>query len=474
MTVAVISLSRKSGREINMCEGPMLKNILLFTVPIFLTQVLQLLFNAADLMIVGNFCGSDSIAAVGATGSFCALFVNVFAGLGAGVGVAIARATGAQDRKKCEKVVHTAVPLALICGGLVNLLLVLLAETAMTLMGTPEEVLSLAALYIRVYSFGMLPSLLYNFCAAILRSRGDSRRPLYYLTFSGVLNVVLNTIFVTLFDMDVAGVALATTISHLASAALVVIQLMRRGDECRLIPGKMRIHLPELKEIVRIGLPAGIQSSMFSVSNVIIQSAINSFGTIVMAGSSAASSIANFVYAGVNAFHQTGMTFVGQNYGARKLDRVRRAARICVLCAMAIEIILGGIAILFGRPLLSIYIKDSAEALRYGLIRLTLLGSMYFIAGAMDVSGGVLRGLGCSLPPMITSIFAHCIFRSAWALLVFPAFRASPYAWEILLISYPISWLVAAIVNWLIYRRHIEKTRQKFALEDAAAAIQAD
>lgn len=467
--MAVISLGRRSGREINMCEGPMLKNILLFAFPIFITQVLQLLFNAADLMVVGNFCGSNSIAAVGATGSFCALFVNIFGGLGSGVGAVMARATGAGDREKCQRIVHTTIPLALICGGFVNLLLVLLAEKVLTIMGTPAEVLPLSTLYVRIYAFGMMPNLLYNFCAAILRSRGDSRRPLYYLTTAGVMNVLLNVVLVTVFHMDVAGVALATAFSHLVSAVLVTIQLLRRGDECRLFFRKMRFHLAELKEIIRIGLPAGIQSAMFSISNVIIQSAINSFGAIVMAGSSAASSICNFIYAGVNAFNQTGMTFTGQNFGARKLDRVSRVIRICVLSAMITEMVLSGIAILLGRPLLSIYISDSAEAIHYGLIRLTLLSSLYCIAGAMDVSGSVLRGMGCSLPPMITSVFAHCIFRSLWAMLVFPMFRSSPHAWEMLLISYPISWFLAAFANWMIYRRHIRKLRREMAQETQTA-----
>lgn len=465
--MAVISLGRRSGREINMCEGPMLKNILLFALPIFITQILQLLFNAADLIVVGNFCGSECIAAVGATGSFCGLFINIFSGLGSGVGVTIARATGAKDREKCKKIVHTAVPLALICGGLVNLLLFLLAETVLSWMGTPEDVLPLSALYVRIYSFGMLPNLLYNFCAAILRARGDSRRPLYYLTISGVLNVLLNLVLVMAFDMDVEGVALATAFSHLVSATLVTLQLLHREDECRLIFRKMHVSLPELKEIVRIGLPAGIQGSMFAISNVIIQSAINSFGAVVMAGSSAASSINNFIYAGVNAFNQTGMTFAGQNYGAKKIDRVRRVMRICVLCAMIVEAALSWTAILLGRPLLSIYIKDSAEAIHYGLIRLTLLSAAYFIAGAMDVSGGVLRGLGCSLPPMLIAVFAHCIFRSLWAAVVFPLFRTAPHAWEILLISYPISWTMATTANLLVYRKHIKKLEQQMTLEQA-------
>lgn len=467
--MAVISLGRRSGREINMCEGPMLKNMLLFALPLFITHVLQLLFNAADLMVVGNFCGSNSIAAVGATSHFCALFTNLFSGFGSGVGVAIARATGAKDREKCKKIVHTAIPLALICGGLVNLLLVLLAEKVLAMMGTPPEVLPLSALYVRIYAFGMIPNLLYNFCAAILRSRGDSRRPLYYLTTAGVLNVLLNLVLVMVFHMDVAGVALATSFSHLVSATLVTIQLLRRGDECRLFFRKMRLHLTELKEIVRIGLPAGIQGSMFSISNVIIQSAINSFGAIAMAGSSAASSINTFTYAGITAFSQTGMTFAGQNYGARKLDRMRRVMRICVIAVIITEIILCGMAIMLGRPLLSIYISDSQEAIHYGLIRLILLSSMYFIAGVMDVSGGVLRGLGCSLPPMVNAVFANCIFRSLWVFLVFPFFRSSPYAWQWLLISYPISWALAAFANWMIYRRHIRKLRKEMAQEAQTA-----
>ena len=435
----------------SMLEGPLLPSVIFYTIPIILTSVLQLLFNAADLIIVGRFCGSISVGAVGATSSLTSLLVNLFVGLSIGAGVAVAHGIGSQDEEQVSNAVHTAMPLALLGGVILTVVGVLFSEPLLAMMGTPENTLPLSAVYMEIYFCGITFTVVYNFCAAILRAAGDTRSPLIFLTLAGVINVILNIIFVTIFDMNVAGVALATTISHAIAAVLVALALMRRTDACRLYLRKMRFYKHQLIKIVRIGLPAGIQSSLFSISNVLIQSSINSFGDVFVSGHSAAVNIENFLYVTLNSFHQTTVNFVGQNVGARQYRRANNTVWICQACVTVVGIIMGVTVWSFGRQLLGIYISDSPEAIRYGMIRFLYVTLPYFMLGLLDVSTGALRGYGKSLTPMIISILGICGIRVMWVLAVFPIPMFHTPQW--LLTSYPISWIVTLTLQMIFFFR---------------------
>lgn len=443
------------NRDQTMLSGPLLPSIIRYTIPIILTSVLQLLFNAADLVVVGRFCGSISVAAVGATTSLTNLLVNFFVGLSIGTGVAVAHGLGSRQDSAVRDTVHTALPVSLITGAVLTAVGVLFSEPLLRLMGTPETVLSLAAVYMRIYFAGITFTMVYNFCAAILRAAGDTRSPLIFLTVSGVLNVLLNLLFVMKFHMNVAGVALATVISQGVSAGLVVLALTRRTDVCRLKLKNMRIHRDQLSKMIRIGLPAGIQSALFSISNVLIQSSVNSFGDILMSGNAAACNIEGFLYASVNAFHQTAVNFIGQNAGAKQYDRVRRILLCCLGCAVVLGVALGGLAYGFGPALLGMYITDSAEAVAYGVMRLGIVAAPYFLGGVMDISTGALRGLGESFTPMLISVMGICGFRIVWLSTIFriPAFHTPQW----LYISYPVSWIITSLCQlaafWIIYRK---------------------
>ena len=439
----------------NMLEGPLFLNIILYTVPIILTSILQLLFNAADLVIVGRFCGSISVAAVGATGSITNLMVNFFIGLSVGAGVTVAHGLGSREDSVVHNTVHTALPTALVSGVILTILGVSCSETFLKWMGTPETVLPLSAVYMKIYFAGITFTMVYNFCAAILRAAGDTKSPLIFLSLAGIINVALNVVFVTIFHMNVAGVALATTISQGISAALVVMALMKRTDACRLDWKKLRFHKIQLTKMLRIGLPAGIQSSLFSISNVLIQSSINSFGDVFMSGNAASGNIEGFVYASLNAFHQTAVNFIGQNAGAKQYRRVSKTLWICLASVAVTGLALGSLVYALGPTLLSVYITDSQEAIQYGMLRLSLICIPYFICGLMDVSTGALRGLGASFIPMLISVLGVCGIRIGWIYTIFqiPAFHTP----QCLYISYPISWAVTFLCQMvafiIIYRR---------------------
>ena len=446
------------SRNRSMLQGPLFSNIVLYTIPIILTSLLQLLFNAADLVVVGRFCGSVSVAAVGATGSITNLIVNLFIGLSVGAGVSTAHGFGEHDAKAVHRTVHTALPTALVGGVVLTVVGVLFSETFLRLMDTPENVLKLSALYMQIYFCGMTVNMVYNFCASILRAAGDTRSPLIFLSIAGVVNVILNIVFVTLFHMNVAGVALATTISQGISAVLVVIALMRRDDACRLDLKRMRFYKPQLLKMIRIGLPAGIQGSLFSISNVLIQSSINSFGDVFMSGNAAAGNIEGFAYVAINSFHQTSINYVGQNAGAKQYDRVYKTLWICLGCVVVIGLSIGTLFVSFGKQLLSIYITDSAEAISYGMIRLAYICIPYFLCGLMDVTTGALRGLGASIAPMVICILGVCGFRVGWIYTIFqiPEFHTP----QCLYLSYAISWaltfLTELTVFIFVYRKHVK------------------
>ena len=435
----------------SMIRGPLLPSIISYTIPLILTSVLQLLFNAADLVIVGRFCGSVSVAAVGATGAITNLVINLFIGFSVGAGVTVAHGMGAREEEAVHRTVHTALPTAMLGGVVLTVIGVIFAEDLLTMMGTPESVLPLSTVYMQIYFGGMVFNMVYNFVASILRAVGDTRSPLIFLSAAGVLNVGLNVVFVTVFHMNVAGVALATTIAQAVSAILVTITLMRRKDACRLYLKKMRFYKVQLLKIIRIGLPAGLQSSLFSISNVMIQSSINSFGEVVMSGNAAAGNLEGFVYVIMNAFHQTAVNFVGQNVGARQYDRVKKTLYLCLGCVTAVGLVTSILMYSFAPQLLAIYITDSSEAIASGVVRMSVVCLTYFLCGLMDTSTGALRGMGASVTPMIISVLGVCGIRLGWIFTIFqiPQFH-TPW-W--LYFSYPISWLATFAAQFFAFQK---------------------
>lgn len=448
----------------SMREGPILKSVIVYTVPIILTGLLQLLFNAADLIVVGWFSGSDSVAAVGATGALTNLIINLFIGLSVGAGVAVAQGLGAGNGKQTSEAVHTAVPVAVISGIFLTVIGVLFSRNFLELMGTPDgKLLRLASVYMQIYFAGMTFSMLYNFGSAILRAAGDTRSPLIFLTIAGVLNVILNIVFVALFKLDVAGVALATSISQAVSAILVLLALMKRQDACRFEFKKMHIYKKALLRMVKIGVPAGLQGSLFSISNVLIQSSVNSFGAAHMSGSAAASSIEGFCYVTMNSFHQTALNFCGQNYGAGDFKRVKRITWVCLMTVAVAGFVVGNLSYIFGRELLKIYITDSPEAINYGMERLKFMVVPYFLCGIMDTTTGSMRGIGSSVIPMIITVVGVCVMRIVWIYTVFALPQYHTFSG--LFISYPISWLLtfaALFISFTVVMRRKEKKANNF------------
>ncbi len=455
------------ARNRDMVSGPLFSNIIFYTIPIILTSVLQLLFNAADLVIVGQFCGSISVAAVGATGAITNLLVNFFIGLSVGSGVAVAHGLGSRMDREVHNTIHTSIPVALVCGVIVSIIGVLFSENLLHMMGTPENVLELSTVYMQIYFAGVTFTMVYNFCASILRAAGDTKSPLIYLSIAGVINVVLNVFFVRVLHMNVAGVALATTISQAVSAVLVVIALMKRTDVCRLELKKVRFYKHQLIKIIRIGVPAGIQSSLFGISNVLIQSSVNSFGDIFMSGIAAASNIEGFIYVCLNAFHQTAVNFTGQNIGAGEYKRVVQILKICLGCVTVVGIGLGVLVYMFGPSLLSIYITDSPEAISYGMIRFTFIALPYFLCGLMDVTMGSLRGMGESMMPMLISVLGVCGFRIAWIYTIFQIEQF--HTPQCLFASYAISWIITFVCQLMVfvsaYKRRVRNARVNIRVE---------
>ena len=450
-------------RNQSMLQGPLFSGILLYTVPIILTSLLQLLFNAADLVVVGRFCGSISVAAVSATGSITALIVNLFIGISTGAGVTLAHALGSRQEQEAHRTVHTALLTALVSGIFLTVVGIAFSGVFLRLMDTPENVLPLSTVYMRIYFGGAAFNMVYNFCAAILRAAGDTKSPLVFLSAAGVLNVVLNVIFVTQLHMNVAGVALATAISQAVSAVLVALALMRRTDACKLELGKLRVYKPQLAKILRIGLPAGLQSSLFSISNVLIQSSINSFGDVVMSGNGAAQNIEGFVYTSMNAFYQTAMNYIGQNAGAGQYKRVRKVFFTCLGCVTVVGAGLGNLACAFGPELLGIYITDSQAAITYGVNRLGIVAAWYFLCGMMDISTGALRGLGVSFTPMLISVIGICGLRIGW---IYTIFQLSQFHTpRCLYWSYPVSWVITFLCQTALFL-HVYRKRAR-AMERA-------
>ena len=452
--------------QIDMCNGPLAGKILLFAIPLIASSLLQLLFNAADVVVVGKFVGKEALAAVGSNTSLINLLVNLFVGLSVGANVVVARDLGAGRKERVNEDIHTTLTLALISGVGMMIFGVIMVRQLLEWMSSPTDVIDLATVYLRIYFFGMPANLVYNFGAAILRAQGDTQRPLYYLTFAGVVNVILNLFLVLVVHLDVAGVALATIISQYISAGLILRCLSKEEGPLRLDLKKLRMDKVILGHILQIGLPAGFQGIVFSLSNVLIQSSINSFGSTVMAGSAAANNIENFVYQAMNAFYQTNLTFTGQNYGAGDCKRVDKSLFYCQGFVILTGLILGNLAYFFGHPLVSIYNSDEA-VIQQGIIRLGYIARTYALCGIMDTMVGSLRGLGYSIVPMVVSLIGACGLRIVWIFTIFQMDRTP----ENLYISYPISWIVTGAVH-ILYFLYVR--RKAFALVKTDSHVAAE
>lgn len=438
----------KKKYEIDMVNGGILKKLLLFTIPLMCSSILQLLFNAADIIVVGRFAGDNSLAAVGSNGSLINLMTNVFMGLSIGGNVLAARDYGSGNEQELSRTVHTAMLLSMISGVILTVVGVIFAPQLLKMMKTPSSILPLASLYLRIYFIGMTAMMIYNFGSALLRSVGDTKRPLYYLMIAGVINVILNLIFVIWMHLDVAGVALATVISQCISAFLILRCMMREQGGIRLIPAKLKIHKDKLWRIVSVGLPAGFQGVVFSLSNVVIQSSVNIFGEIVVAGNSAAINLEGFVYMSMNAFHQAAVSFTSQNVGAGKKERISRILWEAEGCVLVTGITFGWTMCAFGRQLLGIY-SSNPDVIDAGMVRLKIILLTYALCGMMDVTVGVLRGMGYSFGPMVISLIGACGLRLVWIATVFQIPRFHRIA--TVYMSYPITWGVTFLVQMMLY-----------------------
>lgn len=432
--------------EIDMCNGPLLSKILIYAIPLIASGILQLLFNAADMVVAGRYAGSEALGAVGATSSLINLLINVFIGMSVGTNVLAAHFYGADRKEELGQTVHTSIALSLISGVILGIVGFSLAKPLLSLMGTPDDILPHAVIYMQIYFIGVPGMLLYNFGSAILRAVGDTKRPLYYLLFAGVINVLLNLFFVIVLGIGVAGVALATILSQFISAALVIRCLIKEEGAYHLDVHSIRLYPDKVVRILRVGLPAGFQGAVFSISNVLIQSSVNSFGSIAVAGNTAAQNLEGFVYNAMNSFHQTALSFTSQNMGAKKMDRVKKIMWICVGCVTILGMGMGFAGLYFANELLSIYSTD-ASVVAYGYQRLFIILSTYFMCGVMDVMVGSIRGMGYSIMPMVVSLLGACGLRVVWIFTVF-AFYRSP---QVLYISYPVTWTVTFLVHFVCF-----------------------
>ena len=447
-----------------MTSGPIVSKTIRFAIPLALSGILQLLFNAADIIVVGQFVGPTALAAVGSTSALIQLIVNLFIGLSIGVNVLVARYYGAGATKDLRETVHTSVLISLISGVVLVFIGIALSRPLLELMGTPADVIDQAVLYMRIYFVGMPVMMLYNFGAAILRAVGDTQRPLYFLLLAGVINVILNLVFVIVFHMGVEGVAIPTVISQCVSAGLVFWCLTKVEGPYRLYPKHLAIKKDKLLGMVKIGLPAGIQGCSFSISNVLIQSSINSFGALAMAGNTAASNIEGFVSTAQDAFSQAALSFTGQNVGAGQTKRVNRILPLCAALVLGVGLALGSGAYLLGNQLLSIYSSDP-EVIAFGMKRMAICCVLQCVGGLMGVMVGTLRGMGYSFVPMAITIGFVCGFRVIWIFTIFVQWHTL----ESLYVSYPITWGLAALCDLICFffvRKHLTR-KQRLARERA-------
>nr|WP_326184635.1 MATE family efflux transporter [uncultured Oscillibacter sp.] len=447
----------KKNYEIDMCSGAILPKMLQFTLPLMFSSILQLLFNAADVIVVGRWAGDNSLAAVGSNTAIINLLVNLFVGLSVGANILAARFYGAGEKEPLHQLVHTAMLLSIIGGFFLAAVGNCGANAILVWMQSPPEVCDLATIYLRIYFLGMPATMLYNFGAALLRAVGDTRRPLYYLFTAGVINVILNLFFVIVCRLDVAGVGLATVISQCISAALVLRCMIRERNAVHLDLRQLHIWPVRLKQILQVGLPAGFQGVLFALSNIAIQSSINSFGETVVAGNAAAANIESFVYISMNSFYQANISFTSQNLGAKQYDRIRPILLWAQCCVITVGSVLGGLVTLFGPQLLSIY-SESPSVISAGMDRLTIVCATYALYGIMEVMVGSLRGLGYSVMPMLVSLIGVCLLRLVWIATVFklPEFHTV----QTIYWSYPLSWTLtffAHLICFLLVMRRLKR-----------------
>ena len=442
--------------EIDMCNGTIMDKLISFAIPLMLSGILQLMFNAVDIVVVGRFSGSQALAAVGSTTALINVFTNLFIGISLGANVLAARYYAAGKVKEMSETVHTAIALALVSGVVMAVIGVVFARGALEIMGTPDDVIGKSTLYMRIYFCGMPFFMMYNYGAAILRAVGDTKRPLIFLIVSGVINAVLNLFLVIVFHLDVAGVGIATVISQLVSCILVLRCLRHTKSSYQLHLKKLRIRSVYLKQIFEVGVPAGIQSTVINISNAMLQSSVNSFGSIAMAGYTASNNIFGFLYVSVNSFTQACMSFTSQNYGVKKLKRMDRVLIDCMILSVVVTLILGSGVYIFGPELLHIY-SDQADVIKYGMEIFSYTTVTYFLCGLMDLFPGALRGMGYSTVPMILSIIGTVGVRIIWIYGLFPSHRSLTF----LFLSYPASWIATIIMQvicfWFV-RKRIHRT----------------
>jgi len=442
-----------------MVEGPLFGKIIMFVLPLIATSILQLLYNAADIVVVGRFSGETALAAVGATGALITLIFNVFMGLGNGASVCAANAIGAKDDARVGRYVHTSIAVAAI-GGVVTMIIgFFFAKPMLELMDTPEDVIDLSTLYVKIFFIGAPANLIFNFVAGLLRAAGDTKRPLYILSLSGIVNVSLNLVFVWGFNMSVAGVAIATVASQYVSVILVLRHIMKIDTNLKYVPRKTQISKKELVDIIKIGLPSGFQGMLFSLSNVMVQSSVNSLGTVAVAGNTAAGNIEGFIWASMNTLHQASQTFTSQNLGAGKIERSKKVLLSSLVIVTFVGVIMGVAANLFDTQLLSLYAPGKNDVIASGVSRLRIIAATYFLCGIMDVFSGVLRGLQYSISQMMISLISVCGFRIIWLSTVF---KAEPTALNIYL-TYPISWIMATLAFIVCYAVAYKRTKARLS-----------
>lgn len=442
-----------AGTRMNMTEGPLLKKLLIYALPVLATGVLQFLYNSADTIVVGRFAedGETALAAVGSTGSLTALITGLFIGLAVGANVSISHAFGAGREDSVKDIVHTSVSLSFLLGIVISVFGFVAAPSLLGLMGVPETVIGKSVLYMRIIFLGMPAQMAYNYGAAVLNARGDTKHPFYFLLFSGAVNVCLNLFFVIACTMDVAGVALATIASQYLSAFLILRLLTKFDDCCKLDIKHLYIRRDKLLKIIKIGVPAGIQGCLFSVSNVLIQSSINSFGAPTMAGNTAAANIDGIIYIAMNSFYHAALAFTGQNAGALKYDRIKKICGMCIAMVVVFGVIIGGVCYLLGPQLLSLFgiegSVETSESMRVGMLRLTMLGLPYFLCGMMEVMSGMLRGLGASFVSATVSLLGSCALRVVWIYTVFEQYRQL----EVLYFSYSATWIITTLAHFTCF-----------------------
>ena len=447
---------KKNKFEIDMCNGSIMDKLISFSLPLMVSGILQLAFNAVDIIVVGRFSGSQALAAVGSTTALINVFANLFIGISLGANVLAARFYAAGKDREMSETVHTSITLALISGIMMAVIGVLLAKWALEIMGTPDDVIGQSALYMRIYFMGMPFFMLYNYGAAILRAIGDTKRPLIFLIISGIANAALNMTLVIIFHMGVAGVAIGTIISQLISCVLVLTCLYRSEGSYQLRFSKLRINGAYMEQIFQVGVPAGIQSTVINLSNALLQSSVNSFGSIAMAGYTAANNMLGFLYMSVNSITQACMSFTSQNYGVGKLKRMDKVLRDCVVLSISIAAVLGGLAYCFGPQILTIYTSDP-KVINCGMEILAYTSITYFLCGIMDLFPGALRGMGYSAVPMVLSVIGTVGTRIVWVFGIFPNHRSL----SVLFVSYPVSWIITIVLQVVCFYFVRKRVHQK-------------